>query len=182
MTSREAFHAYIVAETGRTPETWRSKGIVPEGIDPDAYVMGSDQREWRAWQASRQQAMEEKNQQLAVLASFAHEILMGAYKPTVEMWKARAALERVGLMSLDDVVALTSPITGHEFKQPGWHHVAAAFVDGAREARANPEADDALFIRAADGYTKRVHEEVDPETERRLRENDWPTPTKGPAP
>jgi hypothetical protein len=66
MTSREAFHAYIVAETGRTPERWRSKGIVPEGIDPDAYVMGSDQREWRAWQASRKQAMEEAEKAHAV--------------------------------------------------------------------------------------------------------------------
>lgn len=61
----------------------------------------------------------------------------------------------------------------HEFKQPGWDHVMGAFIEGAREARANPTATDDDFKRAADGHTKRVHEEVDPDTERRLRENDW---------
>ena len=78
MTSREAFHAYIAAETGRTPETWRSKGIVPEGIDPDAYLMGSDQREWRAWQASRQQALEEALTAIEKLGD--HEQDMGREK------------------------------------------------------------------------------------------------------
>lgn len=48
------------------------------------------------------------------------------------------------------------------FKQPGWHHVMQAFVDGAREARANPDATEHHFGRAADGYTKRVFAEVDP--------------------
>lgn len=60
------------------------------------------------------------------------------------------------------------------FTQPGWDHVMAAFVAGALELRANPSATEADIARAADGYTKRVHEEVDPETERRLRQNDWP--------
>jgi hypothetical protein len=65
------------------------------------------------------------------------------------------------------------------FKQPGWDHVFAAFVEGAREARVNPEADDHIFQRAADGYTKRVFAQVDPETDRRIQENDWPA---APAP
>ena len=56
-------------------------------------------------------------------------------------------------------------------KQPGWDHVFAAFVEGAREARANSEATDHDFKRAADGYTKRVFEEIDPESERALRIN-----------
>lgn len=60
-----------------------------------------------------------------------------------------------------------------QIKQPDWSHVQAAFIEGAREARANPEADDALFKRAADGYTKRVFEDVDPESERRLRTGDF---------
>lgn len=60
-----------------------------------------------------------------------------------------------------------------DIKQPGWHHVAQAFIEGAREARANPDAEDADFKRAADGYSKRVFEEVDPESERRLRMGDF---------
>jgi hypothetical protein len=62
------------------------------------------------------------------------------------------------------------------FKQPGWDHVFAAFVAGAREARANPEADETVFGRAADAYTKLIFSEVDPETHRRIGENDWPQP------
>jgi hypothetical protein len=62
-----------------------------------------------------------------------------------------------------------------QIKQPGWHHVEAAFIAGAREARANPEADDAMFRRAADGYTKRVFEEVDPVSEAALRTESWRT-------
>jgi hypothetical protein len=60
-----------------------------------------------------------------------------------------------------------------DFKQPHWGHVQQAFLDGAREARMNPEAGEYDFRRAADGYTKRLFEEVDPENERRLRLNDW---------
>jgi hypothetical protein len=56
------------------------------------------------------------------------------------------------------------------FKQPDWSHVQQAFLDGAREARANPDAQEADFRRAADGYTKRVFEDVDPEGEKYLRE------------
>jgi hypothetical protein len=65
-----------------------------------------------------------------------------------------------------------------QIKQPGWHHVAQAFIDGAREARANTDADDAIFQRAADAYSKQIFEQVDPESERRLREEDWSEPVK----
>lgn len=61
----------------------------------------------------------------------------------------------------------------HTFKQPGWHHVGQAFIDGAREAKANPTCHDDDIVRAADGYTKRVFEEVDPVSEEKLRKNDF---------
>lgn len=38
----------------------------------------------------------------------------------------------------------------NQIKPPGWHHVQQAFLDGAREARANPEASEGEFWRAAD--------------------------------
>jgi hypothetical protein len=60
-----------------------------------------------------------------------------------------------------------------QIKPPGWNHVQQAFIDGAREARANPEATDADFGRASDGYTKRVFEEVDPASEAALRTESW---------
>lgn len=65
------------------------------------------------------------------------------------------------------------PWDASQIKQPGWDHVFAAFVEGAREARANPEAGEADFVRAADGYTKRVFEEVDPVSEEALRTESW---------
>jgi hypothetical protein len=43
---------------------------------------------------------------LSVLASFAHEVLMGAIEPEDVCANARLALERTGLLRLDDVVAL----------------------------------------------------------------------------
>jgi hypothetical protein len=85
-----------------------------------------------------------------------------------------------GLASVDSkpapaegVGASELPWDASQIKQPGWHHVEAAFIDGAREARANPEADEVLFSRAADGYTKRVFEEVDPVSEAALRTGSW---------
>lgn len=60
-----------------------------------------------------------------------------------------------------------------QIKPPNWAHVMAAFIEGAREAKANQDASEADFRRAADGYTKRVFEEVDPESERALRLGDW---------
>jgi hypothetical protein len=60
-----------------------------------------------------------------------------------------------------------------QIKQPGWNHVQQAFIDGAREARANPEATEDDFGRASDGYTKRVFEEVDPASEKALRTGSW---------
>ncbi len=44
-----------------------------------------------------------------------------------------------------------------ENPQPDYADLGAAFVAGAKEARMNPNCDDALFIRAADAYTKLVH-------------------------
>jgi hypothetical protein len=62
-----------------------------------------------------------------------------------------------------------------QIKQPGWDHVFAAFVAGANEAQANPDATGHDFTRAADGYTKRVFEEVDPVSEAALRTESWRT-------
>lgn len=70
-------------------------------------------------------------------------------------------------------ITAVAPWDASQIKQPGWQHVEAAFVEGAREARANPEADEAMFSRAADGYTKRVFEEVDPISEAALRTGSW---------
>ena len=71
-----------------------------------------------------------------------------------------------------------------QIKQPGWDHVFAAFVEGAREARANPDATDEDFQRAADGHTKRVFEEVDPASEEALRTGSFacPQPQAKPSP
>lgn len=57
--------------------------------------------------------------------------------------------------------------------QPGWHHVAKAFIEGAKEARQNPEASDFIFERSADAYTKRLLEEIDPVSEEFLRTDSW---------
>jgi hypothetical protein len=66
-----------------------------------------------------------------------------------------------------------------QIKPPGWDHVFAAFVEGAREARANPDATEDDFRRAADGHTKRVFEEVDPISEAALRTESWRRPISG---
>lgn len=60
-----------------------------------------------------------------------------------------------------------------QIKQPGWNHVARAFADGAREAKANPDCDDSTILRAADGYAKRVFEDADPRSEMMLRTEAW---------
>lgn len=60
-----------------------------------------------------------------------------------------------------------------DIKSPTWAHVFAAFIEGAREARANPTAVESDFQRAADGYTKQVFEEVDPTSEAALRTGGW---------
>lgn len=59
------------------------------------------------------------------------------------------------------------------FIQPDWGHVQRAFFEGAKEARLNPDATEDDFWRASDGYTKRVFAEVDPDTNRRIQEDDW---------
>ncbi|WP_310627501.1 hypothetical protein [Limnohabitans sp.] len=77
--------------------------------------------------------------------------------------------------------AIPNKELGH-FVQPHWGHVGQAFIDGAREARANPRATDDDVNRAADGYTKRLFEELDPESEQLLRANAYPQsnqPVKG---
>ena len=65
------------------------------------------------------------------------------------------------------------PWDAADIKQPHWGHVFAAFVEGAREARANPEATEYVFGRAADAHTKRVLEEIDPVSEAALRTGSW---------
>jgi hypothetical protein len=69
------------------------------------------------------------------------------------------------------------PWDASQIKQPGWDHVQQAFIDGAREARTNPDATDEDFGRASDGYTKRVFEEVDPVSEAALRTESWKAPS-----
>lgn len=67
-----------------------------------------------------------------------------------------------------------------KIKQPGWHHVEAAFIEGVREAKANPSCEEGDIRRAADGYTKRVFEEVDPASEEALRTESWVEPAMPP--
>jgi len=76
---------------------------------------------------------------------------------------------------LRDHLEIARPVAwdASDIKQPGWNHVSFAFIEGAKEARANPDATEQNFIRAADGYTKRVFEEVDPVSEKQLRTGDW---------
>jgi len=75
-----------------------------------------------------------------------------------------------------------APWDASHIKQPGWNHVQQAFIDGAREARANPDATEHDFGRASDGYTKRVFEEVDPVSEQALRTESWVTSEQAVAP
>lgn len=65
-----------------------------------------------------------------------------------------------------------------QIKRPGWDHVEAAFIEGAREAKANPRCTDADIRHAADGHTKRAFEEVDPASEAALRTESWATPSE----
>jgi NTP pyrophosphatase (non-canonical NTP hydrolase) len=77
------------------------------------------------------------------------------------------------------VIAASTPPAAWDasmIKQPDWGHVQEGFYRGALESRANPDAMDADFRRAADAYTKLIFERVDPESERRLREGDFALP------
>lgn len=78
---------------------------------------------------------------------------------------------------ITEIAPAAEPWDASQIKQPDWSHVEAAFIEGAREARANPDADEGMFRRAADGYTKRVFEEVDPVSEAALRTAAWATVT-----
>lgn len=80
-----------------------------------------------------------------------------------------------GRSASDTSLSPASAWDASQIKPPRWDHVFAAFVDGAREARANEGAADADFVRAADGYTKRVFEEVDPVSEEALRTSTVPS-------
>jgi hypothetical protein len=82
-----------------------------------------------------------------------------------------AAAWRAAVKQTTELVA--SEWDASQIKQPGWHHVEGAFIAGAKEARMNPDVPEAIFARAADGYTKQVFEDVDPESERRLRTGDF---------
>lgn len=107
-------------------------------------------------------------------------------KPADDHWEGWTARHIVASFARSVPVGEARPVAwdASQIKQPGWHHVAAAFVAGAREARANPEADEHIFDRSADAYSKQVFEEVDPESERRLRTGDFNSPsvTTPPAP
>lgn len=61
MTERKAFEKHCLEANGKVPLTWA-------GVDPqfeleedmrDRYFIRADQQAWLAWQASRQQALEE---------------------------------------------------------------------------------------------------------------------------
>lgn len=90
--------------------------------------------------------------------------------------------DNIGQAIADAVVGVLPPTNqqaawdASQIKQPDWGHVMAAFVEGAREARSNPDAVEADFQRAADGYTKRVFEVIDPVSERALRTGDFKAP------
>lgn len=83
---------------------------------------------------------------------------------------AKAAVRAVADVRIAEANACyrATPAQADDFKQPNWGHVQQAFLDGAREAQANPEAGDDVFRRAADGYTKRIFAEVDPEGDKLL--------------
>ncbi len=58
--------------------------------------------------ATDSEATAAQQEPLSILATFVHEIWMGAYPWSVASGKARIALERAGLLRLEDVVALSS--------------------------------------------------------------------------
>lgn len=96
----------------------------------------------------------------------------------IHSWDDPQAVYRAMLAAAPAVQAGGEPVAwdASHIKQPGWNHVAQAFADGAREARDNPAASDADFIRAADGYSKRLFEDVDPSSEHRLRTGGFELP------
>lgn len=103
--------------------------------------------------------------------------------PTSELDQAWAAMVRIAevqharagsqCLAQIEVPAQPRPWDAADIKQPHWGHVFAAFVEGAKEARANPEADEYIFGRSADAHTKRVLEEIDPVSEAALRTASW---------
>ncbi|SOE35249.1 hypothetical protein [Delftia acidovorans] len=89
-----------------------------------------------------------------------------------------------GCLAQIEEPAQPRPWDAADIKQPRWGHVFAAFVEGAKEARANPDADEYIFGRSADAHTKRVLEEIDPVSEHALRTGTWSVETAavaGPA-
>lgn len=58
--------------------------------------------------ATASEATAAQQEKLNILATFVHEIWMGAYPWSAASGKARIALERAGLLRLEDVVALSS--------------------------------------------------------------------------
>jgi FtsZ-binding cell division protein ZapB len=57
------------------------------------------------------------------------------------------------------------------YEQPNYKHLWEAFVAGAREARANPQATEKHFNLAADAHCKLIHSELDPVMFRQLAED-----------
>lgn len=90
------------------------------------------------------------------LASFAHGVLMGAFRPEELEAKAREVLKRNGLLSLDAVVALGQPGAVHPFNDKALRERAQlAWVEATVESM-DPEH---VFIRGyiaahADGYVE----------------------------
>jgi len=65
-----------------------------------------------------------------------------------------APSHRLDCSHLFDHEKQTRNTPAEDFPQPAWSTVQQAFVDGCREARANPEANEEHFGRASDAYCK----------------------------
>ena len=93
---------------------------------------------------------------LNVLASFAHSVLMGAIRPGELEARAREALKRTGLLSLDAVVALGQPAV-HPFSDKALRQRARDAWVAATIENMDPEH---VFVR---GYIAAHAEGLDPE-------------------
>jgi len=170
-------HAYIGESTLREVEYARKLGKTVYFLESWGIGFGIG----GAHTDAAQRAVEADGLTLPTASPIDTTTRTGAKDPWGSRLLGPAGTLRSAIVDLTKRAALATPPAASpakpwdacDIKQPGWNHVAGAFVEGAREARANPEADDALFKRAADGYTKRVFEEVDPESERRLRTGDF---------
>lgn len=95
---------------------------------------------------------------LAVLATFAHEVCIGAYSEDELGDKARLALERAGLARLEDVVALSTQETQAQNQKPAVPLFAVRVAQGKWEslqAEGGYRMQRIEFARSVDGHETR---------------------------